>query len=101
MPALPGRWFEPGLSRVLRDPERHAVASFPTRALFGFTAKLRKMLETDQPDYMCVLFDKGLSFRNDLYPDYKGSVRTCLKTSASSGRTSSRSVTSSVCRHWR
>ena len=45
---------------------------FPTRALFGFTAMLRKMLDTDQPDYMCVLFDKGLSFRNDLYPDYKG-----------------------------
>lgn len=51
----------------MRSPD-----GFPTRALFGFTAMLRKMLETDQPDYMCVLFDKGLSFRNDLYPDYKG-----------------------------
>ena len=45
---------------------------FPTRALFGFTSMLRKMLDGAQPDYMCVLFDKGLSFRNELYPDYKG-----------------------------
>jgi len=51
----------------MRSPD-----GFPTRALYGFTAMLRKMLDKDQPDYMCVLFDKGLSFRNDLYPDYKG-----------------------------
>jgi len=51
----------------MRSPD-----GFPTRALFGFTSMLKKMLETDKPDYMCVLFDKGKSFRNDLYPDYKG-----------------------------
>jgi DNA polymerase-1 len=51
----------------MRSPD-----GFPTRALFGFTSMLRKMLEKDQPDYMCILFDKGLSFRNEIYPDYKG-----------------------------
>ncbi|MEC9391120.1 MAG: DNA polymerase I [Myxococcota bacterium] len=51
----------------MRSPD-----GFPTRALFGFTSMLKKMLEVERPDYMCVLFDKGKSFRNDLYPDYKG-----------------------------
>jgi DNA polymerase-1 len=32
----------------------------------------KRMLDVDQPDYMCILFDKGKSFRNDIYPDYKG-----------------------------
>lgn len=51
----------------MRSPD-----GFPTRALFGFTSMLKRMLEVDQPDYMCILFDKGKSFRNDIYPDYKG-----------------------------
>jgi DNA polymerase-1 len=51
----------------MRSPE-----GFPTRALFGFTSMLLKMLDTAQPDYLCILFDKGKSFRNDLYPAYKG-----------------------------
>lgn len=51
----------------MRSPD-----GFPTRALFGFTSMLRKMLETDKPDYLCILFDQGKSFRNDLYPAYKG-----------------------------
>ena len=45
---------------------------FPTRALFGFASMLQKLLRDHEPDYVCVVFDKGLSFRNDLYPDYKG-----------------------------
>lgn len=45
---------------------------FPTRALFGFASMLQKLLRDHSPDYVCVVFDKGLSFRNDLYPDYKG-----------------------------
>ena len=51
----------------MRSPD-----GFPTRALYGFTSMLKRMLDVDQPDYVCVLFDKGKSFRNDLYPDYKG-----------------------------
>lgn len=45
---------------------------FPTRALFGFASMLQKLLRDHEPDYVCVVFDKGLSFRNDLYPEYKG-----------------------------
>ena len=45
---------------------------FPTGALFGFANIIRKMLREDQPDYMAVLFDRGPSFRSDIYPDYKG-----------------------------
>jgi DNA polymerase-1 len=52
--------------------DMRAPDGFPTRALFGFTSMLKKMLEQAQPDYMCILFDKGLSFRNDIYPEYKG-----------------------------
>ena len=52
----------------MRSPD-----GFPTRALFGFTAMLRKMLETDQPDYMCVLFDKGLSSKR-LVPGLQGAA---------------------------
>jgi DNA polymerase-1 len=51
----------------MRSPD-----GFPTRALFGFTSMLLKMLDTAQPDYLCILFDKGKSFRNDLFPAYKG-----------------------------
>jgi DNA polymerase I len=45
---------------------------FPTRALYGFASMLQKLLRDHSPDYVCVVFDKGLSFRNDLYPAYKG-----------------------------
>ena len=45
---------------------------FPTGALFGFVNIIRKMLRDDQPDYMAVLFDRGPSFRSEIYPDYKG-----------------------------
>ncbi len=51
----------------MRSPD-----GMPTRALFGMTRMLLKLLKDHQPDYCAVVFDKGLSFRNDLYPDYKG-----------------------------
>ena len=52
--------------------DMRAPDGFPTRALFGFTNAMLKMVRQHQPDYVLVAFDKGLSFRNDLYPDYKG-----------------------------
>jgi len=52
--------------------DMRAPDGFPTRALYGFTNALLKMLRTHKPDYVLVAFDKGLSFRNDLYPEYKG-----------------------------
>lgn len=51
----------------MRSPD-----GFPTRALFGFTNMLRKMLRDYEPDYAAVVFDVGTSFRNELFPDYKG-----------------------------
>ena len=44
----------------------------PVRALFGFANMLIRLLKEDKPDYLLVAFDRGLSFRNELYPDYKG-----------------------------
>jgi DNA polymerase I len=45
---------------------------FPTNALYGFTQMLLKVLKDRQPDHVAVVFDAGrLTFRNELYPDYK------------------------------
>ncbi len=52
--------------------DMRAPDGFPTRALFGFTNVLLKLLKDGRPDYMAVVFDQGKSFRNDLYPEYKG-----------------------------
>ena len=56
-----------GIHTDMRAPD-----GMPTRALFGFASVLQKLLRDHQPDYIAVVFDKGLSFRNELYPDYKG-----------------------------
>jgi DNA polymerase-1 len=52
--------------------DMRAPDGFPTRALYGFTNMLQRMLKDHEPDYVAVVFDKGKSFRNELYPDYKG-----------------------------
>ena len=52
--------------------DMRAPDGFPTRALFGFANVLQKLLKDGQPDYIAVVFDVGKSFRNDLYPEYKG-----------------------------
>lgn len=44
----------------------------PTNATFGFTRVLLDLLEKDQPDYLAVSFDRGLSGRDTLYDEYKG-----------------------------
>ncbi len=43
----------------------------PTNATFGFARTLLDILEKDRPDYLLATFDRGLSGRNQLYPDYK------------------------------
>ncbi len=53
-------------------PPRHATDGFPTRVLYGFLLLFQKMLRTYRPDYVCVSFDTGGNFREELYPDYKG-----------------------------
>ena len=45
---------------------------FPTNALYGFTQMLLKVMKERKPDHLAVIFDAGrLTFRNELYPDYK------------------------------
>lgn len=53
-------------------PRNMFAAGFPTGALLGFANMLRRLENEFQPDYMVVVFDKGKSFRVDLFPDYKG-----------------------------
>lgn len=43
----------------------------PTAGTYGFTSVLLRLLEQDDPEYLAVAFDKGRTFRDDLYPDYK------------------------------
>jgi DNA polymerase-1 len=45
---------------------------FPTNAIYGFTQMLLKVMKEREPDHLAVVFDAGrLTFRNDIYPDYK------------------------------
>ncbi|MAS33161.1 MAG: DNA polymerase I [Anaerolineaceae bacterium] len=58
----------------------HALASSgfrtragePTNATYGFTRTLLDILLKDKPDYLAVSFDRGLSGREELFEDYKG-----------------------------
>jgi DNA polymerase-1 len=44
----------------------------PTSAVFGFSRTLMDILEKDKPFYLSVSFDEGLSGRDELYSEYKG-----------------------------
>lgn len=44
----------------------------PTNAVFGFTRVLLDVLQKDKPEYLAVSFDLGLSGRDQLFGDYKG-----------------------------
>jgi DNA polymerase-1 len=48
------------------------TAGEPTAGIFGFTSVLLRLLEQERPDFMAVAFDRGRTFRDDLYPAYKG-----------------------------
>ncbi len=52
--------------------DMRAPDGFPTRALFGFTRILLSLAREFNPDYVAFVFDVGDSFRNALYPAYKG-----------------------------
>ncbi len=43
----------------------------PTAGVYGFTSVLLRILEQEKPDYLGVVFDKGKTFRDDIYPEYK------------------------------
>lgn len=44
----------------------------PTAGVFGFTSVLIRLLEREKPDYLAVSFDVGKTFRDDIFPQYKG-----------------------------
>ena len=44
----------------------------PTAGVYGFASVLMKILEQEDPDYIAVAFDTGKTFRDEIYPEYKG-----------------------------
>lgn len=44
----------------------------PTAGVFGFVSVLLRILEQEKPDYLAVAFDTGKTFRDELFPEYKG-----------------------------
>jgi DNA polymerase-1 len=44
----------------------------PTAGVFGFTSVLLRILEQENPEYLAVAFDTGKTFRDEMFPDYKG-----------------------------
>jgi len=44
----------------------------PTAGTYGFVSVLLRLLEQEVPEYLAVSFDTGKTFRDDLYPEYKG-----------------------------
>ncbi len=47
-------------------------AGEPTNAVYGFTRILLDIIQKDKPKYLAVSFDMGLSGRETVYSDYKG-----------------------------
>ncbi|MBR6088847.1 MAG: hypothetical protein IKP86_02865, partial [Anaerolineaceae bacterium] len=44
----------------------------PTAGTYGFASILLRLLENNHPDYLAIAFDIGKTFRNELFPAYKG-----------------------------
>ncbi|MBN1979112.1 MAG: DNA polymerase I [Anaerolineae bacterium] len=42
-----------------------------TNAVYGFVLMLLNVLRDEKPTHIAVTFDKGLTFRHELYPEYK------------------------------
>jgi len=42
-----------------------------TNAVYGFTSMLLNVLREEHPTHIAVTFDKGLTFRHDMFADYK------------------------------
>jgi len=43
-----------------------------TAGVYGFTSILLRIFQQENPDYLAVVFDKGKTFRHEMYPEYKG-----------------------------
>ncbi|HET9906637.1 MAG TPA: DNA polymerase I [Anaerolineales bacterium] len=44
----------------------------PTAGTYGFARELLRIIEQEKPDYLAVAFDTGKTFRDELFPEYKG-----------------------------
>ena len=44
----------------------------PTAGIYGFARELLRIIEQEKPDYMAVAFDVGKTFRDEMFPEYKG-----------------------------
>ena len=44
----------------------------PTAGIYGFARELLRILEQEKPEYLAVAFDVGKTFRDTLFPEYKG-----------------------------
>jgi len=44
----------------------------PTAGTYGFVSVLLRLIEQELPQYLAVSFDTGKTFRDELFPDYKG-----------------------------
>ena len=44
----------------------------PTAGIYGFARELLRLIEQEKPEYIAVAFDVGKTFRDQLFPEYKG-----------------------------
>ncbi len=44
----------------------------PTAGVYGFARELVRILEQEKPEYIAVAFDVGKTFRDNIFPEYKG-----------------------------
>src|SRR5512141_2087687 len=44
----------------------------PTAGIYGFARELLRIIEQESPEYLAVAFDVGKTFRDEIFPEYKG-----------------------------
>ncbi len=44
----------------------------PTAGIYGFARELLRIIEQEKPEYLAVAFDVGKTFRDEIFPEYKG-----------------------------
>jgi DNA polymerase I len=44
----------------------------PTAGIYGFARELIRIIEQEKPEYIAVAFDTGKTFRDQIFPEYKG-----------------------------
>jgi DNA polymerase-1 len=44
----------------------------PVAGVYGFASVLMRILEQERPEFLAVAFDTGKTFRDDIFPEYKG-----------------------------